>query len=192
MPNSYTYKVTNLVRGANDIVVSAEFTITADDGTDSFTHNCRTGFAPPVGAPIPFASLTEADVVEWIKRDAGVENQFEKSADAELDAYKRRKTETVLSSGMPWGAGEWQGPYVPRSVTRRQARQALLLRNKLQLVQPAIDAITDSTQRALIQIEWDDSQDFVRSRESVTAIGTAIGLDSIALDEIFTFAASLP
>lgn len=59
-------------------------------------------------------------------------------------------------------------------------------------MQAAIDAIPDATARGLMQIEWDDSQDFVRSRESVTAIGTAIGLDSIALDEIFTFAASLP
>lgn len=83
-------------------------------------------------------------------------------------------------------------PVVPLAVTRRQARQALLLRNKLNLVQPAIDAIPDVTQRALMQIEWDDSLDFVRTRASVIAIGAAIGLDSAALDEMFTFAASLP
>lgn len=192
MSNTYEYKVTGLVRDANDIVVTASFQITASDGTDSFTHSYRTGFANQPETPIPFASLTEADVIEWIKRDAGTENNFEQSADAELAAYKLRKSESVLTAGTPWSQEALSTPRVPQSVTRRQARQALLLRGKFHLVQPAIDAIPDATARGLMQIEWDDSQDFVRSRESVTAIGTAIGLDSIALDEIFTFAASLP
>lgn len=82
-------------------------------------------------------------------------------------------------------------PSVPQSVTRSQAKRALLLRGKLALVQPAINAIPDSTQRELMQIEWTDSNDFVRSRTSVIAIGAAIGLDSAALDDIFTFAATL-
>ena len=82
-------------------------------------------------------------------------------------------------------------PIIPQSVTRRQARQALLLRGKLALVQPAIDAIPDTTQRALMQIEWDDSQDFVRNRPSVIAIGSAIGYDSTGLDEVFIFASTL-
>ncbi len=82
-------------------------------------------------------------------------------------------------------------PPVPQVVTRRQAKQALYLRSKLALVQPAIDAIQEPTQRALMQIEWDDSQEFVRTRASLIAIGTAIGLDSNGLDELFTLAATL-
>ena len=80
---------------------------------------------------------------------------------------------------------------IPRTVTRRQARQALLLRGKLALVQPAIDAITDATQRGLMQIEWDDSLSFDRDRPSLIAIGTAIGYDSDGLDDIFIFANTL-
>ena len=80
---------------------------------------------------------------------------------------------------------------VPRSVTRRQARQALLLRGKLALVQPAIDAIPDATQRGLMQIEWDDSLSFDRDRPSLIAIGAAIGYDSLGLDDVFVFAATL-
>ena len=79
----------------------------------------------------------------------------------------------------------------PQIVTRRQARQALFLRGKLDLVQPAIDAIQDATQRGLMQIEWDDSQEFLRTRPSLIAIGTAIGYDSAGLDDIFTFANTL-
>lgn len=82
-------------------------------------------------------------------------------------------------------------PAVPQVVSRRQAKQALLLRGKIGLVQPAIDAIQDATQRGLMQIEWDDSLEFVRTRSSLIAIGTAIGLDSAGLDDIFTFAATL-
>lgn len=100
--NSYAYKVTNLIRDPNDIVVTSTFTITADDGVDQFTHVYNFGFANNPETPIAFADLTEAKVIEWIKRDAGAENQFEISADAELAAYKLRKAAPVLSSGTPW------------------------------------------------------------------------------------------
>lgn len=80
---------------------------------------------------------------------------------------------------------------VPASVTRRQAKQALLLAGLLGQVQPAIDAIADPTQRALIQIEWDDSQVFERDRPALIALGTALGLDSLALDALFIQASQL-
>ena len=82
-------------------------------------------------------------------------------------------------------------PAVPQAVTRRQAKQALLINSKLSLVQPAIDAIADAAQKAMIQIEWDDSQEFQRERASVIAIGSAIGLSSSQLDDLFVLAATL-
>lgn len=82
-------------------------------------------------------------------------------------------------------------PAIPQSVTRRQARQALLLRGKLAMVQPAINAEPDATRRAMAQIEWDDSLEFLRTRPLVIQIGAAIGLDAAGLDELFTFAATL-
>jgi hypothetical protein len=82
-------------------------------------------------------------------------------------------------------------PAVPQSVTRRQAKQALVLNGKLASVQPAIDAITDTTQRSLMQIEWDDSQEFVRSRPTLIQIGAAIGLDAAGLDALFIQASGL-
>lgn len=102
MSNTYEYKVTNLVRDPDGIVVTASFTITASDGVDSFTHSYNTGFANNPATPTAFEDLTEAKVIEWIKRDAGAENQFEVSADAELAAYKERKAAPVLSAGVPW------------------------------------------------------------------------------------------
>lgn len=80
---------------------------------------------------------------------------------------------------------------VPERVSRRQARQALLLAGLLGHVQPAIDAIPDPIQRAMAQIEWDDSQEFERRRPLVIAIGSAIGCDAAALDALFISAAGL-
>jgi hypothetical protein len=91
----------------------------------------------------------------------------------------------------PYVAPSPEPPAIPQSVTRRQARQALLLAGKLDLVQPAIDAIPNAPQRAMMQIEWDDSQDFERNRPSLIAIGGAIGLDAAGIDALFVQAAAL-
>ena len=80
---------------------------------------------------------------------------------------------------------------VPEQVTRRQAKAALLLAGLLDSVQPAIDAIPDATQRALAQLEWDESLHFERSRPILIALATALGLDSDDLDDLFRTAAGL-
>jgi len=80
---------------------------------------------------------------------------------------------------------------VPDKVTARQAVQALIAAGKLQLVQPAINAIADPGQRAMVQAEWDKSQDFERSRPTLIALATAIGLDAAALDALFIQADAL-
>lgn len=80
---------------------------------------------------------------------------------------------------------------VPTSVTRRQARQALLLKGILDKVDAAIAGIGDATQRGLAKIEWEDSQVFERSRPFLIQIGAALGLDSAGLDDLFIFAATL-
>ena len=80
---------------------------------------------------------------------------------------------------------------VPAKVTRRQARQALLLAGKLAGVQAAIDAIPDSTLRQLAEIEWTDSLEFERNRPLLIQLGAALGLDSAALDQLFIAAHAL-
>lgn len=82
-------------------------------------------------------------------------------------------------------------PVVPQSVTRRQARQALLLAGLFDQVLDKIAAINDPIQRGLAQIEWEDSLEFVRDRPLVIQIGTALGLDSAGIDALFVQAANL-
>jgi len=96
--NSYEYKITDMQRDANGIVVTVSFTVTASDGTDSFTHNYQTGLTAPSDTPVPFANLTEAEVIGWVK--ALVQTSTEEQADAELEAHKKRKE--VISTGVPW------------------------------------------------------------------------------------------
>jgi hypothetical protein len=62
----------------------------------------------------------------------------------------------------------------------------------MSLVQPAIDAISDPIQRALMQSEWDDSQEYQRNRESLIMIANVIDCTTAdQIDELFIFAASL-
>lgn len=80
---------------------------------------------------------------------------------------------------------------IPQEVTRRQARQALYLSGILGNVQAAIDAIPDVTQRNMVQIEWDDSLAFERTRPTLVALATALGLSSEDLDNLFIQASKL-
>lgn len=91
----------------------------------------------------------------------------------------------------PYTAPPPAPPVVPQAVTRRQARQALLMAGRLPDVQPAIDAIADPMQRGMVQIEWDDSQVFERTRPTLLALATAIGMTDEDLDALFTQAAQL-
>lgn len=108
MSNTYAYKVSDLQRDKDGIIIAASFTITASDGTNSNTHNYHTAFAAPKGDTTAFADVTEEQVIGWImamfdtKDDDGVrQNSHEDQADAELDAFKER---AVVKSGTPWAA----------------------------------------------------------------------------------------
>lgn len=131
---------------------------------------------------------------------------YEHMPEPEYDAATHRieaSTTITQRTGQPWLRG-WdvialtpeeieaaQKARVPRSVTRRQARQALLLAGLLDNVQPAINAIPDPVQRGMAQIEWDDSQQFERERPLLITLATALGLGAEALDNLFIQAAQL-
>lgn len=81
-------------------------------------------------------------------------------------------------------------PQVPHSVTRKAARLALLNSGKFHTVQTAISSLNDPD-RTRTQIEWDDSTMFERASPTVILLGTAIGLSSDDLDQLFIQAAAL-
>ena len=82
---------------------------------------------------------------------------------------------------------------VPASVTRRKARQALLLSGiTKEMVTTALQNIPDPLERGLAMIEWEDSLEFERDRPLVAAMGALFGLNEEQLDELFITAGSLP
>lgn len=78
----------------------------------------------------------------------------------------------------------------PRVVSRKSARLALLNADKLQLVQPAIDALAEPD-KTFVQIEWDDSLTFERDSSTLQMIAGAIGISDEELDALFIAAAAL-
>jgi hypothetical protein len=108
-----------------------------------------------------------------------------------LGGMTRNGAELAFSQARMDEHTEATKPPVPRSVSRRQARRALLAAGLLASVQPAIDAVQDATQRAQMQIDWDDSQEFQRDHPTLIALASALGLDSAGVDALFIAAAAL-
>lgn len=75
---------------------------------------------------------------------------------------------------------------MPKPVTRRQAKLALLAAGKLEAAE---DALADAGKAA--QIEWTDALEFERDNALITAIGAAIGLDDDGIDDLFRAAVLL-
>lgn len=126
----------------------------------------------PIMAPNPDIIASDENYMQWVIEQA-------------VKSYNVNLAAPAPAPAPP--AGEVGG--VPQEVTRRQAIQALINRNLYQLVQPAIDAIADPTERATMQNEWDNSLSFQRQRPSLIALATAIGITD--LDEMFVYAATL-
>lgn len=82
-------------------------------------------------------------------------------------------------------------PVIPKAVTMRQARLALLQAGLLDDVAQAIAAIQDPTQRQAASIEWEYSTEVVRDRQWVVTLAAALGLSSEQLDQLFVLAATL-
>jgi hypothetical protein len=123
---------------------------------------------------VPQIATWDSNLAELVVRDATAEEI------AEIEAR----------------AAEASTAAVPAKVTRRQARQALLLVGLLDDVPVAIEALDDGTPEGnqtmrMAQIEWEDSLEFERARPLVIEIATAIGLDAPALDKLFITAAGL-
>ena len=80
---------------------------------------------------------------------------------------------------------------IPESISKRQAKQQLLLDGKLGQVQEVIDSISDETERMMAQLYWEDSTEFERSHPTLVELGTALGLTEAELDMMFINASKL-
>jgi len=100
--------------------------------------------------------------------------------------------EAVTAGVIDWGQREPRVPaaVVPRAVTMRQARLALLGAGLLPTVATAIAALPEP-QRSVATIEWEYSQEVHRDRALIQALGPLLGLTNTQIDALFTAAAAL-
>ena len=92
-----TYTINNLDRNTSDgFVTTVHYNVTKVDGEFSASTYGTIGFE--AGTPTtPYASLTKAQVIEWVKDKLG-EETVEASLASQIAAQKNPTTAT----GMPW------------------------------------------------------------------------------------------
>lgn len=73
---------------------------------------------------------------------------------------------------------------IPKSITARQARLALLQIGKLADITAAISNLESPTKEQ-VEIEWEYATDIYRNNGFIDALGSALGLDKDALDDLF-------
>lgn len=96
----------------------------------------------------------------------------------------------AVTDATPEQIAQRQAARVPRAVTMRQARLALLAAGVLAAVDAAIDAMTEPTKSAA-RIEWEYSGEVQRHNGFVAALGPALGLTEAQIDALFIAAADL-
>jgi hypothetical protein len=79
---------------------------------------------------------------------------------------------------------------VPKAVTMRQARLALLQAGMLQTVNQAVASMPGDAGEAA-RIEWEYSQEVQRDKQLVLALAPVLGLNEAQLDALFIAAAAL-
>jgi hypothetical protein len=94
-----TYSIVQLDRNtSNNYVTTVHYNVTKVDG--EFTASTYGTIGYEAGTPTtPFASLTEAQVIAWVKDKLG-----EATVEAALAAQIEAKKNPVSASGLPWAA----------------------------------------------------------------------------------------
>jgi hypothetical protein len=94
----YTWTIAQLERKTSDgFVVTVHYRVTAVDGEYTASTYSTVGYTQESDTFIPFADLTEATVVGWVKDSLGEETVQEALA-SQIEAQKF----PTQISGMPW------------------------------------------------------------------------------------------
>ena len=105
MTTTYTWTVNTLDRTVADgIVGTVHYSVSASDDTYSSGAYGSIGLeAPAEGDPvIPYADLTEAVVIEWVKERIGGEEKLAE-IEAALQAQIDEQRTPTRATGTPWG-----------------------------------------------------------------------------------------
>ena len=100
MSTTFTWSIANLERETSDgYVYTAHYTVNAADGTYSAGAYGSLGLERG-DALVPFADLTEATVVGWVKEKLTAEKVTE--IEAALQAQLDEQRQPTKAGGLPW------------------------------------------------------------------------------------------
>jgi hypothetical protein len=98
---TFTWAIANLERETDDgFVFTAHYTVSAADGTYSAGAYGSIGFERPENL-VPFADLTEGQVIGWVKEALGGDEkvaEIETALQAQIDEQRA----PTKASGTPW------------------------------------------------------------------------------------------
>lgn len=99
MATQFTWSIQQMDRLTSDgFVVTVHYNVTATDGTFTVSTYGTVPYTQTQGATyVPYASLTQAQVVGWVQTSIGLTNT-QASLQSQLTALEN----PVQASGMPW------------------------------------------------------------------------------------------
>lgn len=102
MTTTFTWKISQLERETSDgYVFTAHYTVDAKDDTYSAGAYGSIGLERPEGELIPFADLTEEQVVGWVKEKLGGDEKVAE-IEAALQAQLDEQRTPTKAAGLPW------------------------------------------------------------------------------------------
>ena len=98
---NYTWTIVNMDRlTADGFVVTVHYNVSATDGTYNASTYGTVGYTEQPGETyVPYADLTQAQVVGWVQTSLG-KDTVEDSLQSQIDAQKN----PVTATGTPWSA----------------------------------------------------------------------------------------
>lgn len=100
---TFTWAIANLERETDDgFVFTAHYTVSAADGTYSSGAYGSIGFERPENL-VPFADLTEEQVIGWVKEALGGDEKVAE-IEAALQAQIDEQRTPTKASGTPWAS----------------------------------------------------------------------------------------
>jgi hypothetical protein len=95
---NFTWNVVQMDRLTSDgFVVTVHYTVNAVDGDYSASTYGTVGYTQGEGSYVPYADLTEAEVVGWVQESLG-KDTVEEGLAAQIEAQKN----PVQEAGVPW------------------------------------------------------------------------------------------
>jgi hypothetical protein len=107
-------------------------------------------------------------------------------------AYFNRDLKEYYEGATEEEIAEFNRINAPFSVTKRQLKQALVLSGiGLTLIDSAINEITDETERILMKLYWEESNEFERNHPKLREFAQSINITERQIDELFILASKL-